>query len=77
MLGIAWLLVALGNGGINGKKSASTGDCLSAISRTNIFLSVPCALKTGELTGSFGMKITKRRKKNLKQKEEKFKRRFP
>ena len=41
------------------------------------FLSVPCALKTGELTGSFGMKITKRRKKNLKQKEEKFKCRFP
>ena len=29
------------------------------------------------ITGSFGMKITKRRKKNLKQKEEKFKRRFP
>ena len=51
-----------------GKKNASTGDCLSAISRTNIF---------GELTGSFGMKITERRKKNLKQKEEKFKRRFP
>ena len=72
------MLVALGNGGINGKKNASTGDCLSAISRTNIFfLSVPCALKTGELTGSFGMKITERRKKNLKQKEEKFKRRFP
>ena len=41
------------------------------------FLSVPCALKTGELTGSFGMKITERRNKNLKQKEEKFKRRFP